>query len=164
MLETGLLLSRGSFNRDLNTPWLVTDQTIIHYILATAPESDSCSNIILTQPDVRMIQQSKASIRSALGLVLQKAGLDPVDVSSLYLTGVFGSGLILEDAVRIDLLPEMPAAVLKQARGGASLGADLLHKPEYQKSAQKLVAEANYIELADNPEFKRKFAKNLHFP
>ena len=164
MLETGILFSRGSFNRGRNTPWLVTDQTIIHYILATAHESASNSSIILTQPDVRMIQQSKASIRSALGMVLQKAELDPADVNTLYLTGVFGSGLVLDDAVRIGLLPEMPVAEVKQVRGGASLGADLLHKPEFQKSAEKLVNEANYIELADNPEFKRKFVKHLPFP
>ena len=163
MLEAGLLLSRGSFNKDQNTPWLVTDQTIMYYILATAHESTSGTTIILTQPDVRMIQQSKASIRSALGLVLENAQLEPGDVNTLYLTGVFGSGLILEDAVRIGLLPEMPVAEVKQARGGASLGADLLHKPEFQKSSEKLVADANYIELADNPEFKKKFAKHLRF-
>jgi uncharacterized 2Fe-2S/4Fe-4S cluster protein (DUF4445 family) len=164
MLETGLLFSRGSFDRKLKTPWLVTDQTILHYILAGASESASNKAIILTQPDVRMIQQSKASIRAALSMVLQKTKLDPADVNTLYLTGVFGSGLILDDAVRIGLLPEMPAAELIQEHGGASLGADLLHKREFQKLAKRLVAETNYIELADNPEFKHKFAENLPFP
>lgn len=164
MLETGILFSRGSFNRGRNTPWLVTDQTIIHYILTTAPESASNTSIILTQPDVRMIQQSKASIRAALGVVLHKARLDPIDVGALFLTGVFGSGLVLDDAVRIGLIPEMPIADVKQVRGGASLGADLLHKPAYQRHAEKLVADTNYIELSDNPEFKRKFAQHLSFP
>jgi uncharacterized 2Fe-2S/4Fe-4S cluster protein (DUF4445 family) len=164
MLETGILFSRGSFNRGRSTPWLVTDKTIIHYVLATVSESALNTNIILTQPDIRMIQQSKASIRAALGMVLQNAGLNPLDVNTLYLTGVFGSDLVLDDAIRIGLLPEMPQAEVKQVRGGASLGADLLHNPDIQKRAEKLVAEVNYIELSDNPEFKRKFTEYLPFP
>ena len=143
---------------------LVTDQTIIYYILVTAPESATNSPVILTQPDVRMIQQSKASIRSAFELVLQNARLEPYDISTLFLTGVFGSGLIFDDAVRIGLLPEMSGTELKQVRGGASLGATLLHNPDSQERAEQLVARANYIELTDNSEFKKKFAKNLPFP
>jgi uncharacterized 2Fe-2S/4Fe-4S cluster protein (DUF4445 family) len=164
MLETGLLFARGSFNRDLNTPWLVVDQTIVHYILSTAPESASGTNIILTQLDVRMIQQSKASIRAALEVVLKNAGLDLFDVGALYLTGVFGSGLVFDDAIRIGLLPEMPSAKVKKLRGGASVGADLLHNPDLQKQVETLVTKVNHIELTDNPEFKKRFAKNLPFP
>ncbi len=163
MLETGILFPRGSFNRDLNTSWLVTDQTIVHYILSTASESASGTNIILTQLDIRMIQQSKASIRAALELVLQKAGLDTFDVSTLYLTGIFGSGLVLDNAIRIGLLPEMPGAEVKQVCGGASLGADLLHSSDFQDFAKALVAKSNYIELSDNNEFKRRFAEHLPF-
>ncbi|OLS24059.1 MAG: hypothetical protein ThorAB25_23760 [Candidatus Thorarchaeota archaeon AB_25] len=164
MLETGVLFSRGSFNRGRSTPWLVTDQTIIHYVLAKAHESASNTSIILTQPDVRMIQQSKASIRAALELVMQKAKIDPIDVGTLYLTGVFGFGLVLDDAIRIGLLPEMPSTETNQVRGGASLGADLLHKPDIRKHAEKLVTEAHHIELTDNPEFKEKFVQYLPFP
>jgi uncharacterized 2Fe-2S/4Fe-4S cluster protein (DUF4445 family) len=163
MLETGVLFARGSFNRGRNIPWLVTDQTIIHFILASASESASDLNIILTQPDVRMIQQSKASIRAALELVLQKSGLNYNRISTLYLTGVFGSGLVLDDAIRIGLLPEMPIADVMQERGGASLGADLLHKEEFRNHAERLVTETNHIELTDNPEFKKKFTEHLRF-
>jgi uncharacterized 2Fe-2S/4Fe-4S cluster protein (DUF4445 family) len=164
MLDTGILFSRGSFNRSRQTPWLVTDTSIIHYIIASASESTTNSNIVLTQPDVRMLQQSKASIRSALELVLHRAHLEPVDVDTLYLTGVFGSGLVLDDAIRIGLLPEMVNANVKQVVGGASLGADLLHKPEFRQHAEKIASGVNHIELTNNPEFKEKFTKNLRFP
>ncbi len=164
MLETGILFARGSFNRGRSTPWLITDGTIIHYILAKASETATNSNIFLTQPDIRMIQQSKASIRAALGTVLQNARLVPNDVSELFLTGVFGTGLVLENAYRIGLLPEMSNAEIKQVCGGASIGADLLHNYEFRESAEKLVSEANHIELTDNPDFKKKFTENLPFP
>jgi uncharacterized 2Fe-2S/4Fe-4S cluster protein (DUF4445 family) len=164
MLDTGILHPLGSFNRKLNSPWLVTDETITHYIIVSAPESATNSSIILTQPDIRMLQQSKASIRSALGQVLSKSKLDPDDVTTLYLTGVFGAGLDVSDAVRIGLFPEMNNADAVQVPGGASVGADLLHRKEYQELAEKLVSNANYIELTDNPEFKKAFTENLAFP
>ncbi len=164
MLEVGILYSRGSFNRGRRSPWLVSDATIIHYILANDDESATNSKIVLTQPDVRMIQQSKASIRAALGMVLHNAGLTQKDVTKLYLTGVFGTDLDISDAIRIGLLPEMNNADVRQVCGGASLGADLLHRDEYRKQAEELVSKAKYIELADNPEFKKKFTENLPFP
>ncbi len=164
MLDVGLLYSRGSFNRGRKSPWLASNVAIIHYILAKAGESATNSDIVLTQPDVRMIQQSKASIRAALGMVLHNSGLTQEDVTELYLTGVFGTDLDISDAIRIGLLPEMNNAAVQQVRGGASLGADLLHRNEYRKLAEKLVAKVNYIELADNPEFKKKFTEHLPFP
>ncbi|MFX1560690.1 MAG: ASKHA domain-containing protein [Promethearchaeota archaeon] len=164
MLDTGILFARGSFNRSRVTPWLVTDAAIIHYVLATSRESATNSEIILTQPDIRMLQQSKASIRAALGMVLQEAQMDPSDVETIYLTGVFGSGLILDDAIRIGLLPVMINAEVKQEPAGASRGADLLHDLEIRKKAERLVSEVNYIELTDNPHFKKKFTENIPFP
>jgi uncharacterized 2Fe-2S/4Fe-4S cluster protein (DUF4445 family) len=111
-----------------------------------------------------MLQQSKASIRSALSQVLSKAKLNPDDITNLYLTGVFGAGLEVTDAVRIGLFPEMMNAEVVQAQGGASIGANLLHKEEYREHAEKLVSDTNYIELTDNPEFKKAFTENLVFP
>ena len=164
MLDTGILFARGSFNRSRKNPWLVTDTPIIHYILATSSESATDTEIILTQPDIRMLQQSKASIRAALGMVLQNARLSPSDVETLYLTGVFGSGLILDDAIRIGLLPIMINAEVKQEPGGACRGADLMHELEIRTKAERLVTEINYIELTDNPQFKKSFTENIPFP
>lgn len=164
MLETGLLLSRGSFNRDRKTPWLVTDAPIVHYIVATALESATESNIVLTQPDIRMIQQSKSSIRSALGIVLKHARLNPADIDTLCLTGVFGSDLNVSDAMRIGLLPDIVGVDVKQVRGGASIGANLMHSQTFRKQAERLASIANYIELTDSSEFKKRFAENLPFP
>ncbi|MFW9806276.1 MAG: ASKHA domain-containing protein [Candidatus Thorarchaeota archaeon] len=164
MLNTGVLLPRGSFNRCRVSPWLVTDETIAYYVLVPALETAFNSRIILTQPDIRMLQQSKSSIRSALNQVLKNADLQPSDVTELYLTGIFGSGLKIEDAVRIGLFPDMTNANVKQIQGGASLGADLLHKQEFRILADQISSKANYIELTNNPEFERGFTENLTFP
>jgi len=164
MLDAEILLPRGSFNRTLSSPWLVLDTTIVHYILAPEDETLTGSNIILTQPDIRMLQQSKAAIRGAFDLLLEHAGLSPEDIDELNLTGVFGTGLSIDDAVRIGLFPELPSAEVRQICGGAIRGADLLHKEEYRNVAERIAKEATHINLTDNPAFKEKFAKSLEFP
>jgi uncharacterized 2Fe-2S/4Fe-4S cluster protein (DUF4445 family) len=164
MLDVEILLPRGSFNRNLSSPWLILDTSIVHYILATAPESATGSSIILTQPDVRMLQQSKAAIRGAFDLLLDHANLSPDDIHQLNLTGVFGSDLSFDNAVRIGLFPDLPFVEVIQLRGGAIRGADLLHRTECRQVAERIASEVNHINLTDNPAFKKKFAKSIAFP
>ncbi|MHA1943965.1 MAG: ASKHA domain-containing protein, partial [Candidatus Thorarchaeota archaeon] len=141
MLDTGILLPRGSFNRSISSPRIVLDSPIVHYIIATAEESSTDSSIVLTQPDVRMLQQSKAAIRGAFELLLKHAKMTPEDIHQLNLTGVFGSGLSYDATVRIGLLPVLPSADIQQISGGAIQGADLLHKEEYRQIAARIVSE-----------------------
>ena len=118
----------------------------------------------MTQPDVRMLQQSKAAIRGAFDLLLDHADLSPLDIQKVNLTGVFGTGLSIEDAVRIGLFPELHSSEVCQIRGGAINGADLLHQDEYQRIASRIAKETTHINLTDNPTFKKKFTESLPFP
>jgi len=164
MLDVEIILPRGSFNRNLSSPWLIQDTNVVHYILATAYESSTGFNIVMTQPDVRMLQQSKAAIRGAFDLLLDHADLSPLDIQQVNLTGVFGTGLSIEDAVRMGLFPELHSSEVCQIRGGAINGADLLHQDEYQRIASRIAKEATHINLTDNPTFKKKFTESLPFP
>jgi uncharacterized 2Fe-2S/4Fe-4S cluster protein (DUF4445 family) len=164
MLDMEILLPRGSFNRKLSSPWLVLDSTIVHYVLATHDESLTGSNIVLSQPDVRMLQQSKAAIRGAFDLLLDHADITPQDIQQLNITGVFGTGVSMDEAVRIGLFPELPSAEVHQFLGGAINGADLLHNEEYRSIAERITDETTHINLTDNPAFKERFAKSLEFP
>ncbi|MFW9869150.1 MAG: ASKHA domain-containing protein [Candidatus Thorarchaeota archaeon] len=164
MLDTQILLPRGSFNRSISSQWLVMDSPISHYIIATSHESSTGSSIILTQPDIRMLQQSKSAIRSAFDLLLEHANITSQDIQQLNLTGVFGSGLTLESAIRIGLFPALPSAKVQQIPDGAIKGADFLHLEEYQQIAEFVASEVTHINLTNNSEFKVKFAQNLEFP
>lgn len=164
MLERDIILPRGSFNRELDSKWLSLESSTIYYILADNKVSATGQPIVISQPDVRMLQQSKAAIRGVLDLLLHEAGLKAEDVQNLYLTGIFGSGLQIEDAYRIGMFPEFPKAKIVQYRNGASLGADLLMIPENRDKVEELVKKLNYIEMSDNPEFKARYFASVPFP
>ncbi|MDH4212680.1 MAG: ASKHA domain-containing protein [Candidatus Thorarchaeota archaeon] len=164
MLEKKIILSRGSFNRELNSRWLNLDGDIAYYILADNKISATGQPIVISQPDVRMLQQSKAAIRGVLDVLLHESELDTMDVQSLYLTGVFGSGLQIEDAYRIGMFPRFDRAKIMQYSKGASLGADLLMIPNNRSKIEKLIRQLNYVEMSDNPAFKAQYFSSIPFP
>ena len=164
MLDRNIILPRGSFNRELDSRWLNLDSTAVYYILADNKVSATGQPIVISQPDVRMLQQSKAAIRGVLDVLLHEAGLNAEDVRNLYLTGIFGSGLQIEDAYRIGMFPDFSRAKIVQYSNGASLGADLLMLPENRGKVEELVRKLNYIEMSDNPEFKSRYFVSIPFP
>ncbi|MFX1484914.1 MAG: ASKHA domain-containing protein [Promethearchaeota archaeon] len=164
MLDAGILLPRGSFNRTISSPWLELGSPIVYYIIVPSQESMTGSAIVISQPDVRMIQQSKAAIRGAFELLLEQAGLKSEDIQQLNLTGIFGSGLSVEAAIRIGLIPELPGAEIHQIPGGAIKGADLLHSMKYREIASHIASTVTHVNLIDNPDFKTKFSKSIGFP
>lgn len=164
MLDRGIILPRGSLNRDLNSKWLSLNGSIAYYILVDNTASASGRQIVISQPDVRMIQQSKAAIRGVIGLLLHKARLDVEQVETLYVTGVFGSDLRIEDACRIGMLPRFPNATITRHSGGAIDGADLLMIPENRKKAEQLLTHLTYIEMAGSPAFESRYLASLPFP
>lgn len=164
LLDAGLLLSRGSFNRSAKSRWTSFDSEISYYIVAPRSVSSTSSDIVITQPDIRMLQQSKAAIRSAIELVLKRSNTTLGEIHEILLTGVFGSSFSIKDANRIGILPTFPKAQIRQIRNGAVHGASLLLNKEKRAVVEKLALTINYVELMDNEEFDQLFVESLPFP
>jgi uncharacterized 2Fe-2S/4Fe-4S cluster protein (DUF4445 family) len=159
LLDVGLLNEEGSLSRRVKSNWLLTDRDPIEYIITPAFQSATSTNITLNQVDIRLLQQSKAAIRTCIDLVLRHADCDVKEIKGLFLTGAFGSGLELEAAQRIGMLPRFENAKVTQERGGASDGAVLiLTDPQIRKGLSSLRERMNFLDLMDNPEFDERFA------
>jgi len=164
LLETELLLPRGSLNRTVHSPWLSFDSDIAYFLVAPKDISSTGKDIVLSQPDVRMLQQSKAAIRATIDIVLQKSGLDSTEVKEVFLTGIFGSDLSIEDAYRIGLFPKFSNAKVIQSRNGAIRGADLLLSKTARQKIDKLVNIINHLEIMEDEEFNKLYLNALPFP
>ncbi len=164
LLDVGLLLPRGSFNRDVKSRWTSFDSDIAYYVLARGGYTSTRKDIVLSQPDVRLLQQSKAAIRAAIDFVLQESGTTSDDISNVFLTGVFGSDLRLQDAYKIGMFPPFSNAEVTQSRNGAIHGADILLEHDARDKVTWIVQQLHYIELMDNDDFNSLFVKALAFP
>ncbi len=164
LLDTNLFYSRGSLDREIKTKWLSLEGHVPKYILAFGNTTATGEDIFIAQTDFRMLQQSKAAIRSVVEMVLKQAGYYAEQIVEVLLTGVFGSDLEIDDTYRIGMFPKFKYAKIQQKRNCAVEGAILLLNEKNRAQVDKLVCELNYIELTDEDEFKKLFFQFLPFP
>jgi len=123
------------------------------------------SQIALSQRDVRELQFAKAAISTGWKLLLQQAGVAERDVQQVLLAGSFGTYLSARNAIRIGLVPKIPALRVVSAGNVAGEGAKmaLLSGPE-RHGATAMIEAITYIELSDRPDFNDLFVDELAFP
>jgi uncharacterized 2Fe-2S/4Fe-4S cluster protein (DUF4445 family) len=163
MLDSRILLPNGSLNRSLKSRWLNLREPLSYYLLADRNDSAHGQQIVISQPDVRMLQQSKAAIRGVLNVLLHESGQATNDVESLYITGVFGTDLQMRDAYRIGLFPRFPNAMVQQKRNSASIGAEMLFSEDIREEIEHFLKEVTYVEMSDNPAFEQQFFASIPF-
>lgn len=122
------------------------------------------AEVIFNQEDVRQVQLAKSAIRTAIEILLGKAGLELRDLDLVLLAGAFGSYIDPEQAIRIGLLPAVKPEIIKNVGNAAAQGAVLaLLSSSYQEAARTLSAGVQYVELATHDDFQRLFINNINF-
>jgi uncharacterized 2Fe-2S/4Fe-4S cluster protein (DUF4445 family) len=126
---------------------------------------DVADSIYLSQRDVRELQFAKAAIATGWNILLEEAGLGPGDVQQVLLAGSFGSYLSPASAIRIGLVPKMPALRVVSAGNVAGEGAKMaLLSVRERAGALALLQEVRYVELSDRADFNDAFVDQLAFP
>jgi len=126
---------------------------------------DVADSVYLSQRDVRELQFAKAAIATGWNILLEEAGLGPGDVQQVLLAGSFGSYLSPASAIRIGLVPRMPALRVVSAGNVAGEGAKMaLLSVRERAGALALLREVRYVELSDRTDFNDAFVDQLAFP
>lgn len=119
-----------------------------------------CEKVYLTQEDIRSVQLAKGAIAAGIELLAEKSGISLQKIEQVYLAGGFGNYLNLESACKIGLLPQVLQKNMNFVGNAAGSGAKIIVRdPEMSKLTERLARETEVIELAQLPEFQRKFAK-----
>jgi uncharacterized 2Fe-2S/4Fe-4S cluster protein (DUF4445 family) len=133
------------------------------YILATAEQTATGHEIVVTQDDVRNIQLAKAALYTGCKLLMQRRGVEQVD--KIVLAGAFGSYIDPLHAMILGLYPdcalEKVYAVGNAAGDGARIA--LLSKAR-RREAAGLARRVEYIETAIDPDFQSEFVRAMHLP
>ena len=117
------------------------------------------AEVLLTQKDIRQLQQAKAAIAAGIGLLTE--GQEPPE--KVYLAGGFGYYLNPEDAAVIGLIPEeyVPLCV---SPGNAVLPGLLHYAADAGAREKELLQKAEVINLAEQVGFEERYIENLNFP
>jgi uncharacterized 2Fe-2S/4Fe-4S cluster protein (DUF4445 family) len=125
---------------------------------------DDAQKIVLTQADIRQVQLAKAAIRAGIKLIEQKVGIADGDIEQIFLAGAFGNYIRAESALRLKMLPDVPAERIHFVGNAASSGAQMiLLSRQCRDKAKELARKIEYVEIADQPGFQDVFADCMAF-
>ncbi|HEY1640483.1 MAG TPA: ASKHA domain-containing protein [Streptosporangiaceae bacterium] len=135
---------------------------VLHWL---GEPGDVQQSVYLSQRDVRELQFAKAAIATGWNILLQEAGLEPRDVQQVLLAGSFGSYLSPANAIKLGLVPRLPALRVVSAGNVAGEGAKMaLLSVRERAGALALLGEVRYVELSDRSDFNDAFVDQLPFP
>ena len=121
--------------------------------------------VLLNQKDIREVQLAKAAIRAGIKLLQKKIGIEDDDIKHILLAGAFGNYIRRESALRIGLLPDVPAERIVFVGNAASSGAQIiLLSSRSRTQARKLARRIKYVEIAYEKEFECVFTDSMSFP
>jgi uncharacterized 2Fe-2S/4Fe-4S cluster protein (DUF4445 family) len=133
------------------------------YILATADQTATGAEIVVTQDDVRNIQLAKGALYAGCKLLMHRRGVDHVD--KIVLAGAFGSYIDPLRAMVLGLYPDCDLDKVYPVGNAAGDGARIVLLSKARRAeAAKAARRVEYIETAIDPEFQAEFVGAMHLP
>ncbi len=173
LLDAGLIEPSGRFVNPEENPEKVPDQFKdrlrsgsggYEFILVKAEDSDTDSDIVLSQSDLRELQLAKGAIYAGLMILLKEAGLEEGDLDQILLAGAFGNYVRKESALKIGLLPqrssEKTIAIGNAAGDGSRMA---LASETVRERAKALPHRVEHLELSTRSDFQDIFIDAMAF-
>jgi len=133
-------------------------------VLVWGAESGKDEDVTLTQGDIRQLQLAKSAIFSGLTMLMKEMEVTPDHLTELLLCGGFGNYVDVAKAVRIRLLPEMPAERITYTGNAALMGAQMATLADAEIArATGLIGRIEHIALAARPDFQELFIDGMDF-
>ena len=122
------------------------------YTLAPAEESANGKPLIITEIDIENIIRTKASIYSAVALMLNQVELRFEDLRRIYIAGGFGRYLDLENATIIGLIPDLPRERFRYIGNSSLMGSYMVVvSQDFRQRQLELARRMTYLELNTDP-------------
>ena len=164
LFRCGALSPKGRFIRD--------DPRIRHddyggasYVLAFASESATGHDIELDESDIDNFIRAKAAIFSAIRTMLKSIDLTPGDIDNIILAGGIGSGINIEKAISIGMLPNIPRGKYSYIGNSSLTGAcAMLLSDEAAEKVFEIGRNMTYIELSSEAGYMDEFVAACFLP
>jgi uncharacterized 2Fe-2S/4Fe-4S cluster protein (DUF4445 family) len=107
---------------------------------------------------------AKGAIRSGIAVLLDAANIAAADLDGVILAGAFGTFIDPLSAIKIGMLPPVPAECITQVGNAAGAGAkEILVSIERRRESEEVARRIDYMELTVYPNYSRFFARALRF-
>ncbi len=122
-------------------------------------------DIVLTQRDIRELQQAKGAIATGIEAAMRERGLTADELDEVLLAGSFGTYIDPLGARVLGLVPPVAVHRIRAVGNTASEGAKMALLSFRERGvAFELPAFVDYLELSGVEDFNERFIANVSFP
>ncbi|HEY51647.1 MAG TPA: DUF4445 domain-containing protein [Dehalococcoidia bacterium] len=165
LLATGVIGQNGKFNQNLPTKRVRPSADGYEYVLAWAKETQTGSDIVITEVDIDNLMRAKAAMYAGCKTLSKSVGIGGCDFDQVVIAGAFGSNIDVKRAITIGLLPDLPEERFIFIGNGALLGARLTSfSTDLLDDARRVAQMMTNLELSENVDFMNNYVAALFLP
>ena len=163
LFRCGIINSRGKFIRDGHR--VKRDEYGASYVLSFADGAEGSRDVELSEVDIDNFIRAKGAIFSAICSMLDTLDMEITDIDHIYIAGGIGSGIDLEKAISIGMLPALPLEKYSYIGNSSLTGAcAMLLSSEAEWRVHKLERSMTYLELSSHPGYMDEFVAACFLP
>ena len=164
LYRTSAISAKGHFVQE-NRRILRDEHGMGRYVLAFSNESDTGREIAITEVDIECFIRAKGAIFSAIHIMLSSLDMDVSVLEHIYVAGGIGSGINMENAVRIGMFPDVDRALFQYIGNSSLAGAyALVLSNAAEEKVHELASNMTYLELSTEPKYMEEFVAACFLP
>jgi uncharacterized 2Fe-2S/4Fe-4S cluster protein (DUF4445 family) len=164
LFRTGIINGKGKFIREGQR--VKHDEfNIGRYILAFSEDSASGRQVAITEVDIDNFIRAKGAIFSAIMTIITSLGFGPENLEQVFVAGGIGSGINIQNAIRIGMFPDLPLEKYSYIGNSSLAGAyAMLTSEDAAKKLFEISKSMTYIELSTEPGYMDSFVAACFLP
>lgn len=166
MKRTGIINGKGRMERDLNHPRIKFDEYGIgQYFLYSKELDNGSKDIYITEIDIDSFIKAKGAVFSAIYILMESLDM-PIDVlENIYVAGGIGTNLVIENAIALGMLPDIPVEKYYYIGNSSMQGCYLaLTLSEGKDKIREISQNMTYMELSVHPTYMDEFISACFIP
>ncbi len=164
LYRCGIINSRGQFIRIGDRVYRDSEGRGV-YVLEKKENTASGRDIVINEGDIDNFIRAKGAIFSAIRTMLSSLSMEVSDIDRVMVAGGIGSGINMENAIRIGMLPNIPVDKYEYI-GNSSLAGSFMSLVSRQAYDQTLAVARSitYLELSTTPGYMDEFVAACFIP
>jgi len=129
------------------------------------PASNEHQQIVITQADINNLIRSKAGVFAAIRVLMDSTQTKAEDIDAIYIAGGFGNFLIVQQAVTVGMLPDVPLEKIQFVGNTSIAGAKtVLLSRKALETAEQIAKSMTYFDLMSYPGYMDEFIRANFLP
>ena len=164
LVKSGIINKDGKFNQ-IKNPRLRKCDSGLEFVIAFKEQTESSSDIVITEDDIENIKRAKAAIFAAASVLVRETHLGFSDIKKIFIAGGFGTYINIENAVSIGLFPDIERKRFIFVGNSSLAGAcHVLLSYQAMEEVKEVAKKVTYFELSIESAYMDEYMAAMFFP